>query len=86
MQYIRLGRSGLKVSRLCLGAMTYGSPEWRPWVLPEEQSRPFIKRAIEAGNCPFQGIYLPPAGEAATAPGAPSTSPPTTAAGQEVTP
>lgn len=49
MQYINLGRSGLKVSRLCLGTMTYGSPAWRPWVLSEEQSRPFIRRALELG-------------------------------------
>jgi aryl-alcohol dehydrogenase-like predicted oxidoreductase len=49
MDYVRLGRTGLKVSRLCLGAMTYGSPEWRPWVLDEAASRPFIKRAIELG-------------------------------------
>lgn len=49
MQYINLGKTGLKVSRLCLGTMTYGSPQWRDWVLPEEESRPFIKRALEAG-------------------------------------
>lgn len=49
MQYVRLGQTGLKVSRLCLGAMTYGTPKWREWVLPEEASRPFIQRAIEAG-------------------------------------
>jgi len=49
MDYVRLGRTGLKVSRLCLGAMTYGTPEWRPWVLDEAASRPFIKRAIEHG-------------------------------------
>src|ERR687886_1487891 len=49
MKYIRLGNTGLKVSRLCLGMMTYGSPQWRDWVLPEEESRPFIKRALEAG-------------------------------------
>jgi aryl-alcohol dehydrogenase-like predicted oxidoreductase len=49
MNYVSLGRSGLKVSRLCLGMMTYGSPEWRDWVLPEERSRPFIARALEAG-------------------------------------
>ena len=36
MQYVRLGSSGLKVSRLCLGAMTYGDPKWRAWVLPED--------------------------------------------------
>jgi aryl-alcohol dehydrogenase (NADP+) len=49
MDYVRLGNSGLKVSRLCLGAMTYGTPEWRPWVLDEAASRPFIKRAVEHG-------------------------------------
>jgi aryl-alcohol dehydrogenase (NADP+) len=49
MQYVSLGRTGLKVSRLCLGAMTYGDPAWRTWVLPEDQSRPFIKRALEFG-------------------------------------
>jgi aryl-alcohol dehydrogenase (NADP+) len=49
MQHLRLGSSGLKVSRLCLGCMTYGTPEWRPWVLDEESSRPFIRRALELG-------------------------------------
>jgi len=45
----RLGQTGLKVSPICLGTMTYGSPKWRNWVLEEEASRPFIKRALEAG-------------------------------------
>lgn len=49
MKYVNLGKSGLKVSRICLGTMTYGTPEWRPWVLNEEQSRPFLKRAVELG-------------------------------------
>ncbi len=49
MDYVNLGRTGLKVSRICLGTMTYGSPTWRDWVLNEEQSRPFIKRALELG-------------------------------------
>ncbi|NTU79646.1 MAG: aldo/keto reductase [Chloroflexales bacterium] len=49
MQYVNLGRTGLKVSRICLGCMTYGSPAWREWVLDEEASRPFIKRALELG-------------------------------------
>src|SRR5689334_15170803 len=49
MDYVKLGRTGLKVSRLCLGAMTYGSKQWRPWVLEEEEARPFIRRALEAG-------------------------------------
>src|ERR1700761_7589280 len=49
METTRLGKTGLKVSRICLGCMTYGSPNWRDWVLGEEESRPFIKRALEAG-------------------------------------
>jgi aryl-alcohol dehydrogenase-like predicted oxidoreductase len=49
MQYVRLGNSGLKVSRLCLGCMTYGSSGWRPWILGEKKARPFIERALEAG-------------------------------------
>jgi aryl-alcohol dehydrogenase-like predicted oxidoreductase len=49
MDYINLGASGLKVSRICLGTMTYGTPKWRPWVLDEDASRPFIRRAIEHG-------------------------------------
>lgn len=49
MQYVRLGSTGLTVSRLCLGAMTYGSKKWREWVLEEEESRPFIRRALELG-------------------------------------
>ena len=49
MDTIHLGKSGLKVSRLCLGMMTYGSSKWRKWVLDEEQALPFVKRALEAG-------------------------------------
>src|ERR671912_2010398 len=49
MEYVSLGRTGLKVSRICLGMMTYGTPAWRPWVLDEETSRPFVKRALELG-------------------------------------
>ncbi len=49
MDYVRLGQSGLKVSRISLGTMTYGDPAWRDWVLPEEQSRPFYQRALELG-------------------------------------
>ena len=44
-----LGRTGMRVSRICLGCMSYGSSEWRPWVLDEHQARPFFKRALEAG-------------------------------------
>jgi aryl-alcohol dehydrogenase (NADP+) len=49
MEYTKLGSTGLKVSRLCLGTMTYGSKKWREWVLEEEESQPFIRQAIEAG-------------------------------------
>ena len=49
MEYVRLGTTGLKVSRICLGCMTYGTPKWRPWVLDEAASRPFITRAVEHG-------------------------------------
>ena len=49
MEYVNLGRTGLRVSRLCLGTMTFGSPAWRPWILPEDASRPFIRRALDAG-------------------------------------
>ncbi len=51
MEYVRLGNSGLKVSRLCLGCMSFGVAErWiHPWVLDEEHSRPIIKSALEAG-------------------------------------
>src|SRR5512135_2058750 len=49
MDYVNLGRAGVKVSRLCLGMMTYGSKKWREWVLEEDEARPFIQRALEAG-------------------------------------
>ncbi len=49
MDYVTLGKTGLKVSRICLGMMTYGTPDWRDWVLPEAASRPFIQRALEHG-------------------------------------
>ncbi|MCC7410010.1 MAG: aldo/keto reductase [Gammaproteobacteria bacterium] len=49
MKYVNLGRTGLKVSRICLGMMTYGSPAWREWVLDEAAALPFIRRALELG-------------------------------------
>jgi len=49
MQYTRLGRTGLKVSRICLGMMTYGSPQWRQWVLDAAAARPFVRRALDLG-------------------------------------
>jgi 1-deoxyxylulose-5-phosphate synthase len=49
MQYVNLGKTGMKVSRLCLGMMSYGSKTWREWILSEEEAMPFVKRALEAG-------------------------------------
>jgi aryl-alcohol dehydrogenase (NADP+) len=49
MQQVRLGNTGLKVSRLCLGCMTYGSKAWRSWVLDVEESKPFFRTAVEKG-------------------------------------
>src|SRR5262245_35433845 len=51
MNYVHFGSTGLKVSRLCLGCMTYGEPNRgkHPWTLPEEKSRPYFKQALEAG-------------------------------------
>jgi len=49
MQYVNLGSTGLRVSRICLGMMTYGTSEWRDWVLDEDASRPFVQRALELG-------------------------------------
>jgi aryl-alcohol dehydrogenase-like predicted oxidoreductase len=49
MDYVNLGSTGLQVSRICLGTMTYGSKRWREWVLEEEEGRPFIRRALELG-------------------------------------
>jgi 1-deoxyxylulose-5-phosphate synthase len=51
MLYARLGNSGLKVSRICLGCMSYGVPDRgaHPWSLPEKETRPFIKQALDAG-------------------------------------
>lgn len=49
MQYAQLGRSGLTVSRICLGCMSYGSPAWRSWILDEDAAWPFFRKAVEAG-------------------------------------
>jgi aryl-alcohol dehydrogenase-like predicted oxidoreductase len=49
MEYVNLGSTGTKVSRLCLGMMTYGSKKWREWVLEEAESRPLVRQAVEAG-------------------------------------
>jgi len=49
MKYIRLGSSGLKVSRICLGMMSYGNPAHRAWFLPEDKAEPIVRHALEAG-------------------------------------
>jgi aryl-alcohol dehydrogenase-like predicted oxidoreductase len=51
MEYVKLGHTGLEISRLVLGCMTYGTPDrgGHPWTLPEDQSRPLIKQALELG-------------------------------------
>jgi 1-deoxyxylulose-5-phosphate synthase len=49
MEYRRLGSTGLKVSRICFGTMTYGSKKWREWVLEEPEALPFFARALECG-------------------------------------
>jgi len=49
MEYGRLGTTGATISRICLGMMTYGAKSWRPWVLEEDEARPFVQRAVEAG-------------------------------------
>ncbi len=49
MEYVNLGSTGLQVSRICMGCMTYGSKRWREWVLEEEEGRPFLRRALELG-------------------------------------
>jgi hypothetical protein len=50
MKTTNLGRSGLKVSRICLGMMTCGGSAWRPWVLDEDAARPIVRRAAELGD------------------------------------
>jgi aryl-alcohol dehydrogenase-like predicted oxidoreductase len=49
VKYVNLGRTGLQVSRICLGMMSYGDPRWQPWVLPGDAGEAFVRRALEAG-------------------------------------
>jgi aryl-alcohol dehydrogenase-like predicted oxidoreductase len=49
MEYLNLGRTGLRVSRICLGMMSYGKHETRPWALDEAEAEPIVRRAVEAG-------------------------------------
>jgi aryl-alcohol dehydrogenase-like predicted oxidoreductase len=63
MQYVRLGQTGLKVSSICLGMMTYGTPQWRPWVLDEAASAPLVKHAVDLGLNFFDTADMYSAGE-----------------------
>ena len=63
MEYVNLGRSGLKVSRLCLGMMNYGDPKWRPWILSMDDAEPIIKRALDLGINFFDTADMYSAGE-----------------------
>ncbi|MCB0028038.1 MAG: aldo/keto reductase, partial [Anaerolineales bacterium] len=49
MQYVRLGNSGLKVSRICLGMMSYGAKSWREWVLGEADAEEHVRKALDLG-------------------------------------
>lgn len=49
MKYVNLGKTGLKVSSLCLGTLAYGSSKYREWIISEDESRPLIQRALELG-------------------------------------
>ena len=49
MQYTNLGSTGMTVSRICLGCMSYGNPKWRPWVLDEAAAQPFFRHALDNG-------------------------------------
>ena len=68
MEHVRLGRTGLQVSRICLGMMSYGSPDWREWVLPADQAEPFVRDAADAGITFFDtaDVYSGGASEEAT--------------------
>jgi aryl-alcohol dehydrogenase (NADP+) len=49
MHYVNLGKAGVKVSRICLGMMSYGAKSWREWILSEDEGRPIVHRAAELG-------------------------------------
>src|ERR1700758_4845842 len=53
MEYVNLGKTGLRVSRLCLGMMSYGPHESRPWTLDEAAAEPIVRRAVEGGGIFF---------------------------------
>lgn len=63
MKYVKLGRTGLTVSRIALGMMTYGTPNWRPWVMEEDASRAVVRHAVEQGINFFDTADMYSAGE-----------------------
>lgn len=63
MKYVKLGRTGLSVSRIALGMMTYGTPQWRPWVMEEAPSREVVRHAVEQGINFFDTADMYSAGE-----------------------
>jgi aryl-alcohol dehydrogenase-like predicted oxidoreductase len=63
MEYTTLGQTGTEVSRICLGCMSFGTPEWRDWVLDEEESLPIIERAIDLGINFFDSANMYSRGE-----------------------
>src|SRR5215208_1195460 len=66
MEYVNLGRTGLQVSRIALGMMTFGSSQWRPWVLDEAPSRAIVKRAADLGINVLDTADMYSAGESET--------------------
>lgn len=60
MEYTRLGDSGLKISKVILGAMSYGTPEWQKWVLDEEKSLPLLEHAYKVGLNTWDTVCLLP--------------------------
>jgi len=49
VEQVRLGSTGLRVSQVCLGMMSYGDPQWRDWILSEAQAEPIVRSAVESG-------------------------------------
>lgn len=58
MEYVRLGTSGLKISKIVLGAMSYGTKEWQSWVLDEDEALPLLKHAYEVGINTWDTVCL----------------------------
>lgn len=57
---LSLGDSGLKISKVILGAMSYGSPEWQEWILDEEHSLPLLEHAYKVGLNTWDTVSHPP--------------------------